>query len=305
MKNVSSYIIRALLIGVMGICMCSVARAQQSFTYSQYMNDQTSLNPAYSLLDKNGYLSALLRKQWTGIQGSPTAFIFDASMPLDGDASAGIFVLNDQVGVEHLTEINAFFAKSINLSEKTHLGVSLNAGFRNYVASYSTLDSNDPLFRDDVRQNKPNLGFGVMLFSDQYLLGVSVPELTFTSLGTASQQDNTYFRNHYNISGAYLIDGGTDFKVKPAFLATITKGVPFIANFSTTMYIKNVFGLGVDFRTNNEAAGMMSFMMSNFRLGYSYQFGTASNNIGRFNNSTNEVTLTYRFGQHLEDIRLL
>jgi hypothetical protein len=46
-------------------------------------------------------------------------------------------------------------------------------------------------------------------------------------------------------------------------------------------------------------------MFANFRLGYSYQFGTASNNIGGFNNSTNEITLTYRFGQHLEDINLL
>jgi type IX secretion system PorP/SprF family membrane protein len=301
-KNIT----KAVLICLLCVGIGSVALAQQQFTYSQYMNNQTPLNPAYSLLDQNGSLNALLRKQWTGIQGSPTTFIFNGSMPIEAiNGSAGVIVMNDQFAVEHLTEINAFFAKSINLSEKTHLGVSLNAGIRNYVANYSSLDSNDPLFRDDVRQNKPNFGFGVMLYSDQYFLGVAVPELTFTSLGTASIQENTYFRNHYNFSGAYLIDGGKDFKVKPAFLATYTKGIPFVANFSTTMYLKNVFGIGADYRTNNEMAGLLSFMFANFRLGYSYQFGTASNNIGGFNNSTNEITLTYRFGQHLEDINLL
>ncbi|NCD71672.1 PorP/SprF family type IX secretion system membrane protein [Mucilaginibacter agri] len=282
------------------------AYAQQDYTYSQYMNNQTPLNPAYSLLDKNGSLNALLRKQWVGIDGAPSSFIFNGNMPIESiNGAAGATVKNDQFGIEHLTEVNAFFAKSIQLSEKAFLGVSLNAGFRNYVANYSTLDSNDPAFRDDVRQNKPNLGFGVMFYSDRYFIGVAVPELTFTSLGSASIQDNSYFRNHYNFSGAYLIDGGKDVKVKPAFLATYTKGVPFIANFSTTLYIKNVVGFGADYRTNNEMAGIISFMMSNFRLGYSYQFGTASNNIGRFNNSTHEVTLTYRFGQHLEDINLL
>jgi type IX secretion system PorP/SprF family membrane protein len=306
MKKYIKTVIKLTLVSLITLLLPYIASAQQQFTYSQYMNNQTPLNPAYSLLDQNGSLNALLRKQWTGIQGSPTTFIFNGSMPIESiNGSAGVIVMNDQFAVEHLTEINAFFAKSINLSEKTHLGVSLNAGIRNYVANYSSLDSNDPLFRDDVRQNKPNFGFGVMLYSDEYFLGVAVPELTFTSLGTASIQDNTYFRNHYNFSGAYLIDGGKDFKVKPAFLATYTKGIPFVANFSTTMYIKNVFGLGADYRTNNEMAGLLSIMFSNFRLGYSYQFGTASNNIGGFNNSTNEVTLTYRFGQHLEDINLL
>lgn len=282
------------------------ARAQQDFTYSQYMNNQTPLNPAYSLLDKNGSLNALLRKQWIGVSGAPSAFIFNANLPLEAmNGAAGVVVKSDQLAIEHLTEINAFFAKSIQLSEKASLGVSLNAGFRNYVANYSALDANDPVFRDDVRQNKPNIGFGVIFYTEKYFVGVAVPELTFRGLGSASVEDNNYFRNHYNFSGAVLLDGGKDLKVKPAFLATYTKGIPFIANFSTTLYLKDVVGIGADYRTNNEMAGILSFMMSNFRLGYSYQFGTASNNVGRFNNSTHEVTLTYRFGQHLEDINLL
>lgn len=282
------------------------ASAQQFFTYSQYMSNLTPINPAYSLIDKNGSLNALLRKQWTGIPGAPSTFIFNGNFPLEeSNASAGAVIMNDQFAVEHLTELNFFFAKSIQLSEKNFLGVSLNAGVRRYIANYSSLDASDPEFRDDVRQSKPNFGFGVMFYGSNYYLGVAVPELTVTSLGTASVQDNTYFRNHYNMSGAYIIDGGKDLKIKPAFLATYTKGTPFIANFSTTLYVGNVIGIGADYRTNNEMTGILSFMMSNFRLGYSYQFGTASNDIGRFNNATHEVTLAWRFGQHLEDVDLL
>lgn len=301
MNKVSQY----LLLLVLSLFATRVS-AQQFFTYSQYMSNLTPINPAYSLLDKNGTLNALLRKQWAGIQGSPSTFIFNANFPLEEtNAAAGAVILNDQFAVEHLTEVNAFFAKGIQLSEKTFVGVSLNAGIRKYVANYSSLDATDPSFRDDVRQSRPNVGFGVMFYTDQAYLGVAVPELTVFSLGGASVQSNTYFRNHYNFSGAYLIDGGRDIKVKPAFLATYTKGVPFIADFSTTLYIKNMIGIGGNYRTNNEMAGILSFTSNNFKLGYSYQFGTSSNNVSHFTNATHEITLAYRFGQHLEDINLL
>jgi type IX secretion system PorP/SprF family membrane protein len=306
MKSNYKNLTKSIYITIAFVLLAGGLRAQQFFTYSQYMNNLTPLNPAYSLIDKNGSLNALLRKQWVGIQGSPSTFIFDGAIPLEeSNSTIGATVMNDQFAVEHLTELNVFFAKGIQLSEKQFLGVSLNAGIRKYVANYSTLDPTDPQFQNDVRQSKPNLGFGILYYTDTYYLGVSVPELTIQSLGTASTQDNTYFRNHYNFAGAYVFDGGQDLKIKPAFLGTYSKGTPFVADFSTTLYIKNTLGLGADFRTNNEAAGLISFMFSNFRLGYSYQFGTSSDNIGRFNNATHEITLTYRFGQHLEDVHIL
>ena len=304
------YITRAyklfVVMAVLIIGSISPSHAQQTFSYSQYMGNQTPLNPAYSLVDKNGSLNALLRKQWTGIPGSPSTFIFNGSLPIESvNGAAGVIVMNDQFAIEHLTEVNAFFAKGIQLSKKLSLGVSLNAGLRHYVANYSSLDSNDPSFRDDIRQSKPNVGFGVMLYSDRYYIGASVPELTITSLGNASIQNNSYFRNHYNFSGAYLIDAGEDLKVKLAFLATYSKGTPFIADFSTTFYVKNTIGVGANYRTNNDVAGIISFITESFRLGYSYQFGTSSNSIGRFNNATQEVSLSYRFGQHLNVKNLL
>ncbi|WP_295772300.1 PorP/SprF family type IX secretion system membrane protein [uncultured Mucilaginibacter sp.] len=278
--------------------------AQQFFSYTQYMNNLTPLNSAYSLLDKNASLSALLRKQWNGIKdGSPTTFIFNGNMPIESmNAAAGLTVLNDQFFVEHLTEINAFFAKGIQLSEKQFLGVSINAGIRRYVANYSSLDPNDPVFRNDVRDNKPNVGFGIMLYSpDQYYFGVSVPELSIRDLGNASVQTADFFRNHYNFAAAYLFGKeDDDVRAKPAFLATYTKGVPFIADMSMSVYVKNTVGVGFNYRTNNEMAGILSVNSDLLKLGYSYQFGTASNNVGgRLGNASHEITLTYRFGSDL------
>jgi type IX secretion system PorP/SprF family membrane protein len=285
-----------------------VSSAQQFSSYTQYMNNLTPLNPAASLLDKAGSVSAVLRKQWTGIAGSPSSFMANLNLPFESiGAAGGLTVLNDQFALEHLTEINAFFAKSVELSEGQYLAVSLNAGVRRYTANYSSLDAIDPQFKYDVRETKPNIGFGILYFTDSYYLGVSVPEFTTRGLGTASATNNSNFRSHYNFSGAYLFgQKDDDIRVKPAVLGTYSKDVPFIADFSATMYLKSTIGIGANYRTNNEMAGILSFTSDSFKLGYSYQFGTSSSNVSRgFNNNTHEVTFTYRFGSHLSERGLL
>jgi hypothetical protein len=132
-----------------------------------------------------------------------------------------------------------------------------------------------------------------------------VPELTVTSLGDASVQNSSYLKNHYHFSGAYIFENESDFKFKPAFFCTYASGVPFEANISGTFYIKNTVGLGLNYRSNSEAAGLFTINTQNFRLGYSYQFGTASNNLGGYRNATQEISISYFFGKRTDDSHLL
>jgi hypothetical protein len=93
------------------------------------------------------------------------------------------------------------------------------------VGNYSTLDYYDPEFKDDIKETSPNIGFGVMFFSDKYYLGVSVPELTIRSLGTASVQQANYLKSHYYFTGGYLADLAEDIKFKPTTLSIVRKWV--------------------------------------------------------------------------------
>ena len=54
MKQHINTVIKLTLVNLITILLPYMASAQQQFTYSQYMNNQTPLNPAYSLLDQNG-----------------------------------------------------------------------------------------------------------------------------------------------------------------------------------------------------------------------------------------------------------
>jgi type IX secretion system PorP/SprF family membrane protein len=131
-----------------------------------------------------------------------------------------------------------------------------------------------------VRETKPNIGFGVIYFSDWYYIGISAPELTITSLGTTSVQNNNNFKNHYYFTGAFIADMGEDFKVKPSILFSYAKGVPLITDFSSILYIRETLGIGASYRLNQEMAGIMTLNLDNFHIGYSYQFGTSSRNLG-------------------------
>ena len=276
------------------------AQQQQEFGYTQYMDNLTPFNQAYSLLDKNSSVRALVRRQFVGIQGAPGTFIFSGNLPIESiSGSAGILVMNDKFAIESNTQFSAYFGKAIQLNDKNFLGVSISAGLKNYVANFSSLDATDPQFRNDVRQTRPNLGFGVIYYSDTYYIGLSMPELTITGLGNAGVQGNTDFINHYYFSGAFIVNLVDEIKLKPAAMLAYAKGIPVTANVSGIIFLKNMLGVGLNYRSDNEAAGILFINMNWFKLGYSYQFGTSSTNLGGFNNSIHEISLSYRFGDNV------
>jgi type IX secretion system PorP/SprF family membrane protein len=299
-KNVMIF----LLLSLAGL---TAAAQQQSYSFTQYMDNLTPFNPAYSLINNVGEVNTDGRKQWAGITGSPTALLFDANVPFqDVNAAAGLTVTNDAIAIEQETQINAYFAKAIQLGPEDYLAVSLNAGLRNYVADYSTLASDDPSFKNDIRETKPNVGFGIMYYTDGFYLGFSLPELTINSLGTASvQSSNNNFANQYYFSGAFITSLDQDIKLKGATLVSLSNGTPATADFSAIIYLKDEVGIGFDYRTNKQLAGIITININSFHIGYSYQVGLSSQNLGGVNLATQEVSLGYRFGKGSSNIKLL
>lgn len=299
--TIPALVIAVLLLTVTGV---KAQQKQSLINYTQFADNIMPFNPAYSLLDKSASINSLLSRQFTQIQsGAPTYFLLNLDVPIESiGGNTGLIVKNNSIGPETLTEVNAYFAKSIQLTGKDFLAVSLNAGFRKYV--FQDPDPTDPEFTD-VRQTNPNVGFGVMLYSDTYYLGLSAPELTVKSLGGGTTQTQADLGNHYYITGAILAPMDEDFTFKPAALVAYGQGSSVVAAVSGTLYIKNIIGIGAGYRTDKQLSGILSYTVESFRLGYSYQVGTASNDFGGINTATHEVTLSYRFGKGTLSTKLL
>ncbi|VAW12033.1 hypothetical protein MNBD_BACTEROID05-931, partial [hydrothermal vent metagenome] len=58
------------------------SNAQQDPQYTQYMYNMNVINPAYAGSRGTLSLGMLGRTQWTGVDGAPKTFTFDAHAPL-------------------------------------------------------------------------------------------------------------------------------------------------------------------------------------------------------------------------------
>ena len=277
------------------------ANAQyQQFSFTQNISNPITFNPAYSVKMDEANVEAIVRKQWVGVPGAPTTYALNASMPISSiNGAAGITVLNDTYTIEKNALVNVFFAKAIKLSYSSSLAVSLNVGVRNYEANYTSANSADGisvdnLFANNINEVKPNLGLSMLFYGDKYQIGLSAPQIVIKSFGNQSAQSAV---NNYYLSAGYTTRDDDDLKVSYAGLMSYANNQPIIADVSVLTVIKKQLGLGVNYRTNNEIAGIFSIDFDKIHLGYSYQFGLQSSNLGSFNNATHEVVLGIRFGK--------
>lgn len=283
--------------GALAIVPCV---AQQAFTYTQYTTDLAPYNAAYSLVRDESYINMVGKKQWLGMEGAPTTFLATGSVllrPVGG--SVGIVLSHDKLGVEQLTDAQAYYAQSVRLSRSSYLGVSLNGGVQYYNAAYSGLDPYDAKFRDDIIETNVMMGMGLMLYNpDLFYVGISLPRLSLRSLGTASVEDGRHLANRWYFSGAVVVPLGDAFKLKPATLVSYTNNLPLLVDVSATFYVMDRIGLGVNYRNTKEVAGVLSLLLGErLNIGYSYQTGMGNAPISRLGNATHEITLGYRFGR--------
>lgn len=273
-------------------------QAQQPLTPTQHGQLRTVLNPAASLMRMGGEVSVIGRRQWVGLEGAPAVFWGSGHIGLRRfGATTGMNVRHESIAAEKLTEVSAFFAKSVRISATEYLGLSLNAGFSYMDGRFSQLDPNDPAFRDDVKEMDALVGFSVMLYRpERYYVGLSLPRLMLGNLGLG--KENRYnFRNLYHLTAGALFNLGTDFQFRPSLLVTYSESLRPQAEASAIFFVKRVFGLGLNARSYGELAGIAHFNFAGIGLGYSYQFNPANKLLNRrINNATHEIGLSYRFG---------
>ncbi len=286
-----------ILIGIGGLA--GPSRAQQAFAYNQYMSNLTPINSAYAATREGGALHSVLRKQWVGIDGAPSLFLGNGHLAIPQlDAAAGLVILHDRIGVENLTEATGFLAKAVNLDENIRLAASLNVGVRFFQAGYSQLDPYDLKFRDDIRETIPTVGFGLLLHKPEtFYFGVSLPRINIR-LDGAAETATVVHRNTWYVSAGYLTPLDDDFSLKMASNVALTPTLSPLMDFSAMGYIREQFGLGVGYRTSNDAVLLLDYRAGiNFSVGYSYQANMDRTAIGSFRNGSHEITLGYRFGK--------
>jgi len=285
---------KTLLIIVFSISL--KVSAQQVATYAQYMFNGLAINPAYAGSQDALSTSFLERFQNVGLKGAPQTETFSIHSPLvNKRVGLGLLVVHDKVGVIDQTGVNAIYAYRIPMNNKAILSLGIQGGVSMYRADYSQLlllQNPDPVFNQNVRQTRPNIGAGVYYYNKLGYLGLSMPSMLNNVFNTGGP---TVYQNIPIIfNGGYVFTLNRMLKLKPNFLLKIMDGRTVEFDVNANMLFDEVLWFGVSYKSSKTVAMLTELQISDqFRFGYSYQITAGPLRVADL--GSHEVLLNYRF----------
>lgn len=292
---------RIIIILVMLILGFQNSNAQQMPQFTQYMYNTIAINPAYA--GSRGVMSivALGRNQWTGFDGGPQTATLSINSPLRNEKiGLGLSLISDKAGYENFTYVYGDFSYTINAGEKTKVSFGLDAGATYYKLAeelYNGVEiGQDPYFDERLDRWNPNFGAGILVHSDKWFAGFSVPRLI-----NNDANNNTEYKAleqvHYFVIAGYVFDLGENVKFKPSILAKYTDDAPVSTDFTANFLMYEKLWLGASYRFNGQQAAfgaLIDFQVTQqFRIGYTYEVPTGE--IRPYTSGSQEILLMYEF----------
>lgn len=285
---------------VLGIVLStSLSFGQQDEQMSMYMHNKLYFNPAYAGSRDALSAIAVARFQWVDFKGAPTTQWFSLHTPfLQKSLGAGIHAVNDRIGNRSRTAIYGDLSGSVQVnSKKDRIAVGLSGGLD--VTSYdfsdvNVNDVNDPYYGTNYSVTKPNLGAGIYYYGDKHYVGISSPRLFETStfdLDTLVQKLNT---RHFFISGGYVFDLNSVFKLRPQALIKYTADAPITIDVNASLLMYDRLWIGLMYRYHESMGINLAYnIKETFSIGYVYDFPI--NGLRTYQTGSHEIFLRYDF----------
>lgn len=296
-------IILALILAFAGFA--TPVKAQFDAMFTQYMNNEMFINPAYAGSKEALDMTLLHRQQWVGFDGRPVTTTFTANAPLyENKMGLGLSVLNEKIAVLQRNLIYATYAYRMRLGEKGHLSFGLMAGIHlqsNKLSEISTTVDGDPQFSANIKNvATPNFGFGVYYYSDRFYAGFSIPRMIDDNL-SLDNSGEVYkhlvidpAKFHYYLTAGGVIRINEDLLLKPQFMLKAVSNAPVAFDIDLNGLIKERFWVGLGYRSNADLSIMAGIYLSpQLLLSYAYDYPITK--IRKYCGGSHEIALSYLF----------
>ncbi len=279
------------------------SKSQSLPLYSQYMYNMVNINPAYAGNRGVPSLSVIWREQWAGMPGSPTTKSFTYDLPTnDKKMGFGVQLFDDQY-VKYIkrTGLNLYYNLKVKVSENGVLSMGVKGGLYNDTKNTNNAylgatnqNLSDVTFANNFNKIIPLVGAGLYYNDDNFYAGFSAPDVLIFSKLKEYNSDKTLFQVneiHYFFTTGYSIDLNEDFKLKPSILLKATSGAPLQFDINTNVWLKNMIGAGLSYRTKESILAMVETQVTpQLRFGYAYDMPFKRPN-------SHELFLRYELGR--------
>lgn len=309
-----------LIIIVASLCIFSLCKGQQEILYTQYIFSQLAVNPAYAGNNIDLSFTAINRKQWIGLEGSPISVSFfadgaifgrnpdkernvhkDRRFPLfskNKQLGLGLVLFNDRIGVNNSFQASLAYSYKINFNEYTRLSFGLQSSVMNFNQSLDKLENinvNDVIFQNNLNTIRFNTGSGVFFETEHYYLSFSVPSIIKNNLDLTNKEGERQLRQYF-FSAGYLLYLHPLYKLKPTLMVRHTEALPTQFDLNLYLLYNDKIWTGICYRYNNSIniSYIMLFSQS-LCLGLAYDIGIGK--VSRVNMGSAEILINYIFKQ--------
>ncbi|REE80359.1 type IX secretion system PorP/SprF family membrane protein [Lutibacter oceani] len=294
MKNIVKNIVF-----VIALCTTIQSFGQQDPLYTQYYNNFSLINPAYSGSHGLFTATANIRSQWAGEAGGPETQTLSLHGPTGKNVGLGLSIVNDEVYVLSETHVYADFSYSIYPTENSTLAFGLKAG-----GSFLNVDllklgiENDNLFSENLNEFNPNIGAGAFYYTDRFYASLSTVNILQTkhynknNAVVSSATDEMIFY----LSSGYVFDLGESFKLRPSFMLRGVNGSPLSTDISASILWLDKLEFGISHRIDESISGLFQLRLTdNLKIGYTYDAITSE--LSNYNNGSHEFSIILNLGK--------
>ncbi|WP_210462199.1 PorP/SprF family type IX secretion system membrane protein [Rufibacter roseolus] len=321
------------------VCLASFrAAGQQMPQFSQYMTNGLVINPAVAGIENYMDIRSSFRKQWIGIEGSPTTLYTSMHASIgksDRNAQGrgkfrnrargmksrvdrnnrfrrvsphhgiGAIVQVDQAGLLRTSSVNLVYAfhvpltSTLNLSSGISAGVVRNSFNTSKARAINTSDA--ALLGDQVNMLKTDLSVGTWLYTRFAFLGVSAAHLINSGSDFRTPQD-------YSISGRlvphYFVTGGYRFHIQdltftPSVLYKKASTGPEAIDLNMkAMYDERIW-VGASYR-NKDAVAFLFGLNVNHVLDFAYSYDLTTSGQNKTSAGSHEVMVGIKVNNKLK-----
>lgn len=285
-----------------------MAFAQQDLQYTQFMFNKMAYNPAYAGTFESPTLTAIYRKQWIGLEGSPeTQVISYNQRALNNRVGMGGTLSRSVVGITRNITLDVPYSYRIPVKRGT-LGMAIQFNVRHLYQNWADPRLHPALPIDnaipDDAQSKylVNFGCGIFYAGNKWFAGLGVPRLLDNNIDFLDLDDNLSreVQHFYGLAGTeFVID--KDFKITPEILLKYAPGAPFDADLNVSFLLKHKFygalgyRLGTDTNSVGESVHILGGIQAteNLFLCLSYDIGLSQ--LYKYNSGSMEATVRWWF----------
>ncbi len=253
--------------------------AQDTGNFTQFFFNPYSLNPSFAGIDGSSALFLAYRKQWSGIEGSPTIANFSYHAPLKSRLSMGVNVANDKRGILSNSGLLITVAYSVPLGEEKYIRFGISGG-----GSWNTVDLNkiqnqnlgsDPALVNLLNQHSSIIGnAGISLHIKSFHIGAALPNLFTPSYVSKDAFTVTEVQPFQALvlhasNRFYFADNKHVFE--PYAVYRINNGLPSQYEFAGVLHLSHLVWLGGSYKQDFGISALGGIKVKNrFAVGASY-----------------------------------